>query len=532
MQLEISIESLLNKEKIESDRIEFKEGWNPDDIYRSICAYANDFDNQGGGYILIGVEEKDGIAVRPVKGVPENMLDQIQREMVGYNKKIIPAYSPKVSVEDVDGQKVIALWIQTGAERPYKTVDNVTSKKDKNYKIRIRYNSNSVVATPEQEKELYSLTANEPFDMLGNPKAKYEDISEVLLVEHLKATGSRLSNQVRTRGVEAILDEMQLLSGPPEMHRIRNVALMMFCEEPERFFPYTYVDIVKFPEGSIKNPNSFIEVPHIKGTVPQMIKRTLEKIQDMAIESIVDKVSGQMETVTSTSYPYNAIEEAVVNAFYHRDYQKYEPITIEIEPDCIRIINTPGLDRSISEASIKEGKRFRSRYYRNRRLGEFLHELELCEGHCTGIPTIQEELEENGSPAAIFETDADRQSVCVTIPIHPRFLKSSTETSTETSTENHKETTKKPQRNHEKNNEEIIDIKSDNQISDVEKDLLQIIENNPAVSVRKIAEDTAWTEWQIRYYTDKLKDKGILRREGATKNGRWVINRGRINGGA
>ncbi|MCR5486221.1 MAG: hypothetical protein K6F35_01690 [Lachnospiraceae bacterium] len=48
--------------------------------------------------------------------------------------------------------------------------------------------------------------------------------------------------------------------------------------------------------------------------------------------------------------------------------------------------------------------------------------LELCEGHCTGIPTIQEELGRNGSPAATFETDADRQSVCVTILVHPRFL--------------------------------------------------------------------------------------------------------------
>ena len=33
MELEISVEDLLNKRKIESDRIEFKTGWNPDDIY-------------------------------------------------------------------------------------------------------------------------------------------------------------------------------------------------------------------------------------------------------------------------------------------------------------------------------------------------------------------------------------------------------------------------------------------------------------------------------------------------------------------
>ena len=46
----------------------------------------------------------------------------------------------------------------------------------------------------------------------------------------------------------------------------------------------------------------------------------------------------------------------------------------EFEPDCINIMNFPGIDRSISEKTIAEGKRFVSRYYRNRRLGEFLKE--------------------------------------------------------------------------------------------------------------------------------------------------------------
>ena len=45
MELEISVEDLLNKRKIESDRIEFKAGWNPDDIYHSVCAFANDYNN-------------------------------------------------------------------------------------------------------------------------------------------------------------------------------------------------------------------------------------------------------------------------------------------------------------------------------------------------------------------------------------------------------------------------------------------------------------------------------------------------------
>ena len=85
MAIPVNIEDLLHKRKIESTRIEFKTGWNPDKIYRTICAFANDFDNIGGGYIIVGVQEEEntGIAKRPVTGVPIEELDKIQRDMVG-----------------------------------------------------------------------------------------------------------------------------------------------------------------------------------------------------------------------------------------------------------------------------------------------------------------------------------------------------------------------------------------------------------------------------------------------------------------
>ena len=59
MALAINIEDLLNKQKIESNRIEFKKGWNPASIYHSVCAFANDafandFNDLGGGFILAG----------------------------------------------------------------------------------------------------------------------------------------------------------------------------------------------------------------------------------------------------------------------------------------------------------------------------------------------------------------------------------------------------------------------------------------------------------------------------------------------
>ena len=67
----------------------------------------------------------------------------------------------------------------------------------------------------------------------------------------------------------------------------------------------------------------------------------------------------------------------------------------------------------------------KSRRYRNRRLGDFLKELDLTEGRSTGVPTIQAKLAENGSPRAIFETTDDRLTFLVTIPVHEGCSESS-----------------------------------------------------------------------------------------------------------
>lgn len=41
MALPINIDDLINCRTVESERIEFKEGWNPEEVIRSMCAFAN-----------------------------------------------------------------------------------------------------------------------------------------------------------------------------------------------------------------------------------------------------------------------------------------------------------------------------------------------------------------------------------------------------------------------------------------------------------------------------------------------------------
>lgn len=50
MHLPINISDLLHSTVVETDRLEFKASWNPESTLRTICAFANDFNNFGGGY--------------------------------------------------------------------------------------------------------------------------------------------------------------------------------------------------------------------------------------------------------------------------------------------------------------------------------------------------------------------------------------------------------------------------------------------------------------------------------------------------
>ena len=59
-------------------------------------------------------------------------------------------------------------------------------------------------------------------------------------------------------------------------------------------------------------------------------------------------------------------------------------------------------------------------------LGDFLKELHLTEGRCTGVPKIHKAMEANGSPPAIFETDDECHYFLTILPIHPEATKKTT----------------------------------------------------------------------------------------------------------
>ena len=429
MSLLVNIEDLLSGKIVEGTRMEFKQGWNSTPIMRSICAFANDFENEGSGYIIIGVEEIDGKPVRPVKGFEPNSLEQVEKDLVGYCNQIQPSYFPRLSLEEVDGKHVLVIWVPAGSNRPYKVPDDVNAK-HKSYNYRIRFCSNSIIPNSEQEAELVQLTAKIPFDDRVNTFASVTDLSKSLMREHLEETNSKLFGESENMTVQELAENMNLSQGTNEHLFPKNIGLLMFSKNPQKYFTGAIIELVEFPDG-LTNPYT---EKTFDGTIQKQLLDVLSYIKTNIIKTKVIKYKDHEKADRFFNYPYDAIEEVLANAVYHRNYELLDPIEVRILPNSIEIISYNGVDPSLRQTDFDSG-RVRARRYRNRRVGEFLKELKLTEGRGTGIPTIVNALKENGSPSPKFDTnEPERTFFIVEIPIHEDFkIISSAQASTKVS---------------------------------------------------------------------------------------------------
>ena len=188
--------------------------------------------------------------------------------------------------------------------------------------------------------------------------------------------------------------------------------------EPDKFFPYTQIDVVQFPDGL--GGNDIIENT-FKGPIHQQLRAALQFIKNMIITEKVIKHPDRAEADRFFNYPFAAIEEAFSKAVYHRAYDIREPIEVRVERDRIEIVSFPGPDRSVTQEGLKH-YRVSNRRYRNRRIGDFLKELHLTEGRNTGFKKILDALEANGSPKPEFETDENHSYFISRLFIHEGFL--------------------------------------------------------------------------------------------------------------
>ena len=111
-----------------------------------------------------------------------------------------------------------------------------------------------------------------------------------------------------------------------------------------------------------------------------------------------------------------ALQEAVINAIVHRDYEVPDPIRITVFADRIEIKSAGTLHWGVDKEKFLMGKA--SPKWRNQSFAYLFNKLQLAQSEGQGIPTILRTMKEEGCPEPIFEIESE--SLTCILPAHPR----------------------------------------------------------------------------------------------------------------
>ena len=329
MALPVNIDILIQGNTVEWERLEFKRGWNPEEIIHSICAFANDIHNWGGGYIIVGIAEQNGRTILPPAGLNPDELNDIQGEVIKLGYQITPNYFPIMQPYIIQGKHIMVLWCPAGDNRMYTAP--TTQGKGAQRQPYVRFGSRSIVARGNTLRQLMELTARIPFDDRVNNRASVSDFDLALIQAHLQEVKSDLYTESIKMPLTDLAKAMYIAKGPDEDLRPVNIGLLFFSQNPEKFFPRSWIELVWHKDGSGQQ----FEEHYFKGPLQRQLRNTLTFIQTNIVAEKIIKQKDKAEALRFYNFPYAAIEEALSNAVYHKSYETQSPIEVQVWPDKI-----------------------------------------------------------------------------------------------------------------------------------------------------------------------------------------------------
>jgi len=494
----LKIETLLADRVVESDRVEYKRGWNPAEVITTICAYANDFNNTNGGYVVIGIEEKYGRPTLPPVGIDPEHLDKIQQELFQYCNFVFPRYIPQTEIVQYQDKYLLYLRCSAGDNGPYSAPEDVLSK-NKHKEYWIKPSTVKTIAKGSELSELFSKFNAVPFDDRVNRQAKIDDIRRGHLEDFLRDANSSLVSQISKIPIEDMLIALGVANPTDVGIDIRNIGLLMFGDAPHKFLPGAQIELIQFHSSLAEGSDDFTEKV-FTGPVQKQVRDALSYLNAVLFVEKVVKRPGRAEADRFFNYPYEAMEEVLVNAIFHKSYRVQEPVEIRVYVDCIKVINYPGPEKAIKMDDLKSGRAV-ARHYRNRRIGEFLKEIDLSEKMATGINKILKRLEVNGSPPPEFETNDERDYLIVTIRQHEAF-----------------------------DIQEVVNGGANGGVSDGvnggenrQNRIINVMQEKPNVTTDQLAVLLSVSKRTLEREIKAMKESNIIKRVGSDKTGYWEI---------
>lgn len=449
----------------ENQNIEFKEVWK-DEYLKWICGFAN----AEGGKILIGANDNGVIiGIDNYKKLLEDIPNKV-RDVLGI-------------VVDVDlKSKDNKYYLEISVEAyPYPV----------NYKGQYHYRSGST----KQELKGAALDRfmlrkqGKTWDGVPMPFVRVEDLDNQLieLFKSLVRSKKRMSDLDLNVDNKGLLEKLRLFDGP----YLKRAAILLFMQDPEKYITGAFIKVGRFGNTD----SELIYQDEIHGSLFKQIASLMDLLTTKYLSAYI--TYNGLQRVETFPVPEEALREALLNAIVHKDYSQPVPIQISVYDDKMMIWNCGMLPESWTVDTLwtKHGS-----YPFNPEIANAFFRAGEIEAWGRGIEKMSFTCKMNGNEKPSFKHDG--------LGLWTVFLFSNVLN------------VRNNVHNNVHNSVHDIEVKS---LTERQSIILNLIRNDSRISIPKMSKVLSVSTKTIQRELLVLKSLNVLKHEGTSKSGKWVV---------
>lgn len=444
-----------------------------DTIPRSFWETYSSFANTHGGCIALGVSEsEDGLVVEGVPDV-DGTLKGLWNNLNNREKVSVNLLSDAdVTVQDVDGKKVILVDVPRASrmDRPVFLDGN-----DRN--TFRRQNDGDYKCDPEEIRSMISDSLSGTTDRVPIRTSEIEDLDRDTIKSYRNSLRTLKPEHPWNRCDDTeFLRRIGAAVRDGDTVRPTMAGLLMFGESyliQSEMVNY-HLDYRQYHEGDDWSYRLSSGDGEWSGNVFDFYIAVMNHARTTIGRPFA--ISGDMRRVEGSPVDV-CIREMLINALVNADYRGRGGVVVELRPGSFTTRN-PGTFRIPLEEAEEGG----ISDPRNRTMSIMFSLIGLVERAGTGIPRMRQACRDVGLPDPRFSEDYEPERVTVTLSLIGR-----------------------------------------QEEDDLESSILRLISSDGRISMDEMSRRLGVSRSAVIRTIDRLKDRGVLSREGGTR-GRWVLS--------
>lgn len=329
-----------------------------------------------------------------------------------------------------------------------------------------------------------------PFDASNDNGATLEDLDEDKMKNFIyMARTKRNFPLLVDSSPMSLLTHLDLID---DRGRLANAAVLLFGRKPQKFFITSEVKCVQFYGNEVQKPMPAYQI--YKGDVFELVDQATSFVMSRIDNWVGTRAEGdKADVATHPELPIDAVKEAIVNAVCHRDYTSNASVQVMLFQNRLEIWNPGTLPYGLTVQKLQGPHKSLPN---NPLLADPMYWNGYIEKLGTGTEDIIRKCKEYGLRIPEFHQDEDFRVIIW----------------------------REQQENDPKRSKAFQNDPRRSKVYAKEQDgLLQIIKEVPTISRAALSKKLNISERQVRKIIDRLKEEGVLTRQGG-KSGRWVVN--------